>query len=101
MELNLKKLQEMKLIKFTKIFLVTLLSILLLASCANLNAQEDFKRPRYIIELLNGDNKELYGCALLINMEKWKPSLSRDNVWEDMFRGVGMMVLHKQKQELI
>lgn len=43
----------------------------LLSSCANSNPKENFQRPAHIMELLDGDNRELHGCSLPIAITEW------------------------------
>lgn len=59
------------------IFLLTLI----LLSCSNIEHKKELPRVRYAHQLLDGDNKEFYGCALLINISKWKESEYWENSW--------------------
>ena len=51
------------------------IAVLLITNCSSSNSKETHSRPRdvrYIIELLDGDNSDLYGCSLLIKMSPWE-----------------------------
>ncbi len=66
---------------FYKITSVVFTVFLLLTNCASSNSKEEFARPRYALELLDGDNKELYGCSLLIKITPWKYDDKWGNYW--------------------
>ena len=61
-------------------FYLLLITIFLTTNCSISNSKEPFG-PRYAMELLDGDNSDLYECALLIKLGGWEPSTSRDDVW--------------------
>ena len=53
--------------------------LLTLNNCSSLNAQDP--QVRYILQLLDGDNKDMYGCGLLVNISQWKVD-DRSNGWD-------------------
>lgn len=60
--------------------------ILVIINCPNSNSKETFSRPRYAMELLDGDNSDLYGCALLIKMTPWE----KNKNWNSWSRGISL-----------
>ena len=58
-----------------------MLSLIFLFSCSNSFSKDEYLEAKYIMELIDGDNKDMYGCSLLIDMGEWEASLSRDQVW--------------------
>lgn len=59
------------------------IAILSTLSCSESKSKESFLRPRYIMELLDGDNRELYECSLPIKMRKWEKIESSETFFRD------------------
>lgn len=67
----------MKSVYFNKIIVIVLFIALPVFGCTNFFVQGSQSETRYIMELFDNDNEDLYGCSLLIKMSEW----SVDEKW--------------------
>lgn len=67
-------------------FYLLSIAIFLITNCSISNSKEPHSGPRYAMELLDGDNSDLYECALLIKMGPWNKS----EKWDSWSRRVSL-----------